>query len=347
MHFFAVLGIVNRALHQVIQSLAGHLCRLPAGEHAGNLRQRRNGPGRQNRGAHQRTGGHVAADNQITPHQQHHGVDDRLHLLGPGQQQPRQPALLHADARGNVIGVIPLVLKPLLGAHQLDVLKPLHRFHQRGVTNCRFTHPFAGEFSQRALHQQAGNEQQRYGQQHDQHQRAANHPQNEDEQQEERQIGDSGNGGGSDQLPHRLQLADLGDKRPGRFRPCAVFDPQGVGKHALGNTQVGAFPYHVRNMHPQHAHDEFKHDGDHHAAKQHPQRGLRLGRHHPVVHLHGKDHAGERQHVGDQRHQHYVTVTTPVFQRQLPEPVFLIGFDVIIHARIRRGLQGTQHHQPL
>ena len=26
MHFFAVLGIVNRTLHQVIQSLAGHLC---------------------------------------------------------------------------------------------------------------------------------------------------------------------------------------------------------------------------------------------------------------------------------------------------------------------------------
>ena len=215
MHLLAVLRVVNRALHQVIQPLAGHFCRLPAGEYARNLRQRRDGARCQNRGAHQRTGGHVAADDQVTAHQQDHGINDRLHLLRPGEQQARQPALLHADAGGDVVGVIPLVLETLLGAHQLDVFNALHRFHQRSVTNGGFTHPFAGELPQRALHQQPRNQQQRHGEQDHQHQRAANHPQDKDKQQEERQIGNRRNGGGGDQLAHRLQLADLGDKRSG------------------------------------------------------------------------------------------------------------------------------------
>ena len=34
MHLLPVLRIVNRSLHQVVQPLTGHFCRLPAGEHA-------------------------------------------------------------------------------------------------------------------------------------------------------------------------------------------------------------------------------------------------------------------------------------------------------------------------
>lgn len=69
---------------------------------------------------------------------------------------------------------------------------------------------------------------------------------------------------------------------PVDFDRAPFLIPSGRGQTRARKYAGRRASHHVRNMHPQHAHDEFKHDGDHHTAKQHPQRGLRLGRHHPA-----------------------------------------------------------------
>ena len=209
MHQFAVLRLIHRALHQFIKPVTRHFRLLPARKHAGYLRQRRDGARSQNRRSDQRAGGHVAAHHHKAAHQQHHHIDDGLHFLRPGEQQPGEKTLLHTDGRGHVVGVIPLILETLFSTQQFNVFNRLHGLDKRSVAHCRFAHPFVRQPRQRALHQQAGDHQQRQRQQNHQHQPAADHPQNKNKQQEEWQIRHRADGGRSDQFPHRFQFADL------------------------------------------------------------------------------------------------------------------------------------------
>lgn len=80
MHQFAVFRLIHRALHQFIKSVARHFRLLPAREHAGYLRQRRDGARSQDRRPDQRAGGHVTVHYHKAAHQQHHDVNDGLHF---------------------------------------------------------------------------------------------------------------------------------------------------------------------------------------------------------------------------------------------------------------------------
>ena len=83
---------------------------------------------------------------------------------------------------------------------------------------------------------------------------------------------------------------------------------------------------------PRSPQQEIEEDGDHYAAEQHIERGQRLRRHHAVIDLHGKDHTGDAQQVRDERGQHHVGVEPGIAQHQPPQPVGLVGLDVLVHA---------------
>ena len=100
-------------------------------------------------------------------------------------------------------------------------------------------------------------------------------------------------------------------------------------------------------MHTRTAHGPCKNDGQQHAAKQHIQRRCGLRRHYAVIDLHGKENAAQSHQIGDQRSQQDVEIGSDIGKHNGTQPVRFDRLDVIIHTRIRCGLQRAQHRHGL
>ena len=95
-------------------------------------------------------------------------------------------------------------------------------------------------------------------------------------------------------------------------------------------------------MTARHAQHKTKQGGDQHADGQDVKRRVGLGRDHPVIHLHGKDNAGEGEQVDEQGCQHHPAVRAQVAHHQPVEPVRAVFRDVGIHAAVLQRGQRAQ-----
>ncbi len=186
-------------------------------------------------------------------------------------------------------------------------------------------HRLVGIGTQPALRQEARDEQQQQRSDGHEDQHAADEPEDDEEKQEERDIDQRGDRGRGQHVAHLLEVAQLGDEAAGRGRAGAVAHPQGVAEDLVGHADIGALAEDIDDGGAGVPHQEIEDEGEQHAGEQHVERGQRFRRHDAIVDLHGKDHAGEAEHVGDERGEDDVQVGPQVAEQDAAQPALPMG----------------------
>ena len=184
------------------------------------------------------------------------------------------------------MGVLPLTLEVGFRLQGFDVLNAFDGLHQHRVANGALAHPLLCQLRHRPLHQNAGDDDQRNGDQRDRHQLAPHQRHDAEKQQHKGNVHRGANRGGGEQLTHLVDLTQLRHKGSGGFRAGIVLDRHCPGKKQRRDVQIDVLAHDVRHVGARQANEKLQQRGEHHAEEQHPQRREGLRRYYPVIDLH-------------------------------------------------------------
>ncbi len=308
------------------------------GEQAGDLADRRHRP-RSQHGA-----GNQAAQRQLAVGNQVHADHDAQHIHellrphcavdGGRRQQPQLGA--HARQKGRAR--FPLALHHAFGPQRLDRFQPDQAFDQGGVAQRAGAVGRLGQFVHLAVHDQRIDHHQQHAEQDGKDHRPGNPADDHQKDQRKRQVDEGGDRRRGDEITDGFEGTQVGGKRARGQRPVFHAQPQHALHDVGGKSHVHPAAGQVEEITPHRAQRHIRHQHDHHAARQHPQRLDGVVGDHAVVHVHGEQRQCDGEQVDHERRQHHIAIEQLVLGQRPPEPVPLLDLADFGGARIEAEL---------
>lgn len=310
----------GRLAHQAAQRQVGGSGLLVAHHQPGELLQGREPASSENDAGDQGADGQFAGGDEMHPPEDHHHRGELDHRRREMDHGGRHHARLVGRASGGRTGLLVTSAHEAFRAQGLEGLHALDGFDQQAVTLGGDPHVLLHRARQGPLRDEPDHDHQRYRQQRDEVERTAEQEHDEDEKSDERHVHEGGEGRRSDEIPHRIEFAELRGEHTGRSRPPGHGNAQRLREDLGREGQIGLAPGSIEKIGAQCTCAELEGDGQRGAESQYGQGFERVVRHHAVVDVHHVEGTGHGQHVDQQAGQRGLEVIRRVRREGAPEP---------------------------